>query len=108
MILRRTESLKMQNARISAGFQVQRWAILDSIPPTQEIAVTSRDDLELWQAEQVAAESGGAESGAVDADNVVLSVPDDRRLLRLIDVWPMLTDDSRDAIARLIAKTASD
>ena len=69
--------------------------------PTTEIAVTSRDSLELWQTEQVAVESGGAESGAVGAENVVLSVSDDPRLLALIDAWLTLPEDARDAIARL-------
>jgi len=42
-------------------------------------------------------QQGGAESGAVG----VIAVPDDPRLLALIDAWPMLPEDARDAIARL-------
>lgn len=45
--------------------------------------------------------SRAAQSGAVGAANEVLSVPDDPRLLALIDTWPTLPDDARDAIVRL-------
>lgn len=45
---------------------------------------------------------GGAESGAVGAEIGVLSIPDDPRLLGLIDAWPMLSEETRDAIARLV------
>ena len=44
---------------------------------------------------------GGAESGAVGAENGVLSVPDDPRLLGLIDAWWTLSEDARDALARM-------
>lgn len=70
-------------------------------PVVPENAVTVQDRIELRQTEQVVAESGGAESGAIGAENVVLIVPDDPRLLTLIDTWPTLPEDARDAIARL-------
>ena len=44
-------------------------------------------------------QQGGAESGAVGT----IAVSDDPRLLRLIDAWPMLAEDTRNTIARLAA-----
>ena len=41
-----------------------------------------------------------AQAGAVGAENGALSIPDDPRLLAVIDAWPMLSEDTRDAIAR--------
>ena len=46
-------------------------------------------------------ETGGAESGAVGDENRVLSIPDDPRLLALIDAWPMLSEVARAAVVRL-------
>ena len=42
----------------------------------------------------------GAHSGARGDANAILA-DDDPRLLRLIDAWPTLSEDTRDAIARL-------
>lgn len=49
-----------------------------------------------------------AQSGAVGAEIEVLSVPDDPRLLALIDAWPTLSDDARDAAARLAGISLDD
>jgi hypothetical protein len=43
----------------------------------------------------------GAESGAVGAQHSV----DEADLARLIAVWPMLTDDARQAVLRLAEKS---
>ena len=51
---------------------------------------------------------GGAESGAVGDENGVLTVPDDPRLLWLIDAWPGLSEETRDAIARLVGDDVED
>ncbi len=77
-------------------------------PVVPENAVMVQNRIELRQSGQVAAESGGAESGAVGAEDEFLSVPDDPRLLGLIDVWPALSEDSRDAIVRLAGHLAGD
>ena len=51
---------------------------------------------------------GGAESGAVGDENGVLTVPDDPRLLVVIDAWPGLSEETRDAIARLAGDDVED
>ena len=51
---------------------------------------------------------GGAESGAVGDENGILTVPDDPRLLWLIDAWPGLSEETRDAIARLAGDDVDD
>lgn len=73
-------------------------------PVVPENAVTVQDRIELRQTEQVAAESGGAESGAVGAENVVLVVPNDPRLLRLIDAWPMLSAGAHQTMVEFVER----
>ena len=49
-----------------------------------------------------------AKSGAVGAENDALDVSDDPRLLRLIDAWPRLSEETRDAITRLAGDDVED
>ncbi len=49
----------------------------------------------------VISNQGGAESGAVGARDGVLSVPDDPRLLAVIDAWAMLTKEVREAVVKM-------
>lgn len=74
----------------------------DSLAP--EIAVTIRGGFELWQVEQADVETGGAESGAVGAANEVLSVPNDPRLLWLIDAWPMLSAGAQQTMLEFVER----
>ena len=57
---------------------------------------------------QATASRRAAKSGAVGAQNEVPSVPDDPRLLWLIDAWPGLSEETRDAIARLAGDDVDD
>lgn len=43
----------------------------------------------------------GAHSGARGDVNAILADQDDPRLAWLIDAWPTMSDDARDAVARL-------
>ena len=49
-----------------------------------------------------------AKSGAVGAENDALDVSDDPRLLGLIDAWAGLSEETRDAMARLAGNDVED
>ena len=50
----------------------------------------------------------GAHSGARGDANAILADQDDPRLLGLIDAWPTLSEDARDAVARLVGLRPDD
>src|SRR5690349_1224420 len=53
-------------------------------------------------------ETGGAESGAVGDENGFLSIPDDPRLLAVINAWPTLSEDTSEEITRLVGLASDD
>ena len=50
----------------------------------------------------------GAHSGARDDADAILAAQDDSRLLAVIDAWPMLSEETRDAIAKLAGNDSDD
>lgn len=89
----------MQKPRSFQGVHATQESIIETSYPTRTRNGFLNCDAgnELQQTDSARA----AQSGAVGAENDVVSVPDDPRLLGVIDAWPTLSEDARDAVARL-------